>query len=51
MYVDGANGIGALKLKELLEHIGNLPINIFNDGTNGILNFKVSFIIDMLQMN
>lgn len=51
MYVDGANGIGALKLKELLEHIGNLPIMIFNDGTHGVLNFQVSFIIKMPQMN
>ncbi|GIX98011.1 phosphoacetylglucosamine mutase [Caerostris darwini] len=40
VHVDGANGVGALKLKEMLSYIHSLNFKIFNDGTNGILNFK-----------
>lgn len=40
VYVDGANGIGALKLKELQSYIDKLHFKIFNDGSTGVLNFK-----------
>ncbi|KAF8788427.1 phosphoacetylglucosamine mutase-like [Argiope bruennichi] len=40
VYVDGANGVGAMKLKELQSYIDSLQFQIFNDGSNGILNFK-----------
>ncbi|XP_042900184.1 phosphoacetylglucosamine mutase isoform X2 [Parasteatoda tepidariorum] len=40
MYVDGANGIGALKFKELQNYIKSLNVEIFNDGTTGKLNFN-----------
>lgn len=37
--VDGANGVGALKMTEMAKHLqGLLPINVFNDGSNGELN-------------
>ncbi|XP_041832062.1 phosphoacetylglucosamine mutase [Melanotaenia boesemani] len=39
--VDGANGIGALKLQEMESHVKkNLQISIFNDGSKGKLNFQ-----------
>ncbi|PRD32363.1 UNVERIFIED_CONTAM: Pgm3 [Trichonephila clavipes] len=41
VYVDGANGIGALKLKELQTYIDKLQFKIFNDGSTGVLNYKV----------
>ncbi|GFS55480.1 phosphoacetylglucosamine mutase [Nephila pilipes] len=40
VFVDGANGIGALKLKELQLYIDKLQFKIFNDGSTGVLNFK-----------
>ncbi|GFQ82577.1 phosphoacetylglucosamine mutase [Trichonephila clavata] len=40
VYVDGANGIGALKLKELQSYIDKLQFKIFNDGSTGVLNYK-----------
>ncbi|ESO82826.1 hypothetical protein LOTGIDRAFT_229832 [Lottia gigantea] len=41
LYVDGANGVGAEKLKLLLKHLNNLlDIEIFNDGTEGKLNYQ-----------
>ncbi|GFW60042.1 phosphoacetylglucosamine mutase [Trichonephila clavipes] len=40
VYVDGANGIGALKLKELQTYIDKLQFKIFNDGSTGVLNYK-----------
>ena len=37
--MDGANGVGALKMTEMAKHLqGLLPINVFNDGSNGELN-------------
>ena len=37
--LDGANGVGALKAKELLPHLlGSLPITVYNDGLHGKLN-------------
>lgn len=37
--LDGANGVGALKIKELVKHLGDsLPIIVYNDGTTGKLN-------------
>ncbi|XP_069462428.1 phosphoacetylglucosamine mutase [Ambystoma mexicanum] len=37
--VDGANGIGALKLKEMEHYLQKrLSVQLFNDGTNGKLN-------------
>ncbi|GBN47311.1 Phosphoacetylglucosamine mutase [Araneus ventricosus] len=41
VYVDGANGVGALKLRELQSYIDSLQFQIFNDGSSGILNFQV----------
>lgn len=40
MNVDGANGIGALKLKEMEPYLQSLlSIQLFNDGSNGKLNY------------
>ncbi|XP_044145487.1 phosphoacetylglucosamine mutase isoform X1 [Bufo gargarizans] len=37
--VDGANGIGALKIKEMEEHLQSmLSLQLFNDGSKGKLN-------------
>ncbi|KAM9703711.1 phosphoacetylglucosamine mutase [Menidia menidia] len=37
--VDGANGIGALKVREMESHLKNdLQMSIFNDGSKGTLN-------------
>ncbi|XP_033633324.1 phosphoacetylglucosamine mutase-like [Asterias rubens] len=37
--VDGANGVGALKMQQLCQHLNNqLKISIHNDGTHGKLN-------------
>lgn len=37
--VDGANGVGALKMVEMAKHLDELlPINVFNDASNGELN-------------
>ncbi|XP_071375438.1 phosphoacetylglucosamine mutase [Centroberyx affinis] len=39
--VDGANGIGALKVREMEGHLkGELQISLFNDGTSGKLNHQ-----------
>jgi len=42
--VDCANGVGAGALRKMAEVIGNncLNVTICNDGSNGILNEKVS---------
>ncbi|XP_061602487.1 phosphoacetylglucosamine mutase [Cololabis saira] len=41
IYVDGANGIGALKMREMESHLKNdLRISIFNDGSRGKLNHE-----------
>ena len=39
--LDGANGVGALKIKEQLKHLGDaLPMIVYNDGFLGKLNEK-----------
>lgn len=39
--VDGANGIGALKVREMESHLkGELHISLFNDGSTGKLNHQ-----------
>lgn len=39
LWLDGANGVGALKMKQMLQHLqGLLSVNIFNDGSSGKLN-------------
>uniref|UniRef100_A0A3P9K0D0 Phosphoacetylglucosamine mutase n=1 Tax=Oryzias latipes TaxID=8090 RepID=A0A3P9K0D0_ORYLA len=39
--VDGANGIGALKLREMISHLNKgLQVTIFNDGSKGKLNHQ-----------
>uniref|UniRef100_A0A3B3DSA0 Phosphoacetylglucosamine mutase n=1 Tax=Oryzias melastigma TaxID=30732 RepID=A0A3B3DSA0_ORYME len=39
--VDGANGIGALKLREMMTHLNKgLQVTIFNDGSKGKLNHQ-----------
>ncbi|KAG0441449.1 hypothetical protein HPB47_015945, partial [Ixodes persulcatus] len=41
--LDGANGVGAVKIKTLLPHLGGLlKIETFNDGTQGRLNHMVA---------
>ncbi|XP_013413352.1 phosphoacetylglucosamine mutase-like [Lingula anatina] len=38
--LDGANGVGALKIKEMQKHLNNsLQIELFNDGSSGKLNY------------
>ncbi|KAM4771947.1 phosphoacetylglucosamine mutase [Rhinophrynus dorsalis] len=40
LIVDGANGIGALKLKEMEQHLQPaLSVQLFNDGSKGKLNY------------
>lgn len=40
--LDGANGVGADKIKLLQSYLGNsLNISVYNDGTQGKLNDKV----------
>uniref|UniRef100_A0A3B3ZL75 Phosphoacetylglucosamine mutase n=2 Tax=Periophthalmus magnuspinnatus TaxID=409849 RepID=A0A3B3ZL75_9GOBI len=39
--LDGANGIGALKVREMESHLGKeLQISLYNDGSNGKLNYQ-----------
>lgn len=39
--LDGANGIGALKVKEIERCLAKeLQISVFNDGSNGKLNYQ-----------
>ena len=41
--VDGANGVGAIVMKEITEEIGNLlNVKIVSDGSSGALNHNVS---------
>lgn len=43
MKLDAANGVGAGRAKDLLEYIRDLmSIEVYNDGTNGKLNYMVS---------
>ena len=40
--IDGANGIGALKVKKMLVDCGLVDaVTVYNDGSKGILNHKV----------
>ena len=41
VFLDGANGIGALKIRELEPYLRSLDIQVFNDGSSGKLNYKV----------
>ena len=42
LLVDGANGVGGSKIKQLQRHIGDkLSITVVNDGSTGKLNFMV----------
>ena len=46
MVLDGANGVGGLKIKKLQEHIGDsLTITVVNDGSSGKLNYMVDYHI------
>ena len=39
--LDGANGVGALKIRKLVKHLqGTLSVVVFNDGSSGKLNEK-----------
>lgn len=40
LYIDGANGVGAHKMREMIDYQKSLSIQIFNDGSSGILNYK-----------
>lgn len=48
--VDCANGVGARALQKMAEAIGkkSLDITMCNDGSDGILNDKVHFVIIIL---
>ena len=40
--LDGANGVGADRVKSLMSHIGDIvDIQVYNDGTTGKLNYMV----------
>ena len=40
--VDGANGVGALKVKQLQDYLGDkLLLKPVFDGTDGVLNYQV----------
>lgn len=47
MKLDGANGVGADKVRRLMEHFAAaedeqaLTVNVVNDGSSGVLNYKV----------
>ncbi|XP_077992363.1 phosphoacetylglucosamine mutase-like [Glandiceps talaboti] len=39
VFLDGANGVGALKVQQLMEHLNNtINVTVFNDGSQGKLN-------------
>lgn len=41
LLLDGANGIGALKVREMESHLGKeLQISLYNDGSKGKLNYQ-----------
>ncbi|XP_067657055.1 phosphoacetylglucosamine mutase-like [Haliotis asinina] len=41
VYLDAANGVGALKIQLMLKHLNDtLRINLFNDGSQGKLNYQ-----------
>ena len=42
--LDGANGVGALKVQKLLQHFQDqsvMKVEVVNDGSSGLLNDKV----------
>ena len=44
MIIDGANGVGGFKVKQLQEHIGDrLSITVVNDSSSGKLNSMVDY--------
>lgn len=46
VWIDGANGIGALKMKEMMKSLGSLlQVVIFNDGSSGKLNHMVKPLV------
>ncbi len=50
LYVDGANGVGAIKLKELNKYFENrspLRINVFNDSTSENESSKLNHMVSM----
>lgn len=50
--MDGANGIGALKVRELESHLNKeLHISLFNDGSNGKLNHQCGADFVKVQQN
>ncbi|XP_071089934.1 phosphoacetylglucosamine mutase-like [Haliotis cracherodii] len=41
LYLDAANGVGAIKVQLILKHLNDtLRINLFNDGSSGKLNYQ-----------
>ena len=49
--VDGANGVGALKMREMLNHLGSsIKIDVQNDGTTGKLNHLVCSVDQILSL-
>lgn len=50
--MDGANGIGALKLREMESHLKKeLHISLFNDGSKGKLNHQCGADFVKVQQN
>lgn len=51
--LDGANGVGAVKVKKILEYMKNsaacqwLDIEVYNDGSTGSLNENVNSVLTM----
>jgi len=42
--VDGSNGVGAMKVKELQAYLGDmLTVNPVFDGSTGVLNYQVDY--------
>lgn len=43
MKLDAANGVGAGRVTDLLEHVGDIMnVEVYNDGTSGELNYMVN---------
>ena len=52
LLVDGANGIGALKLREMEPYLqGALKVSLFCDGTSGKLNHQCGADFVKVQQN
>lgn len=44
--VDGANGIGGIKIKEMMKHLGDvMDVTACNDGSSGTLNEGVREVV------